>query len=72
MPRFLLCLACLLLPTVVLADDRPRLPGPTDRGFLLPNGWTVTPAGRQVTLTDLPLNLVPLADGKHALAATSG
>jgi YVTN family beta-propeller protein len=72
MPRSLVCLACLLLPTIVLADDRPHLPGPTDHGFLLPNGWTVTPAGRQVLLTDLPLNLVPLADGKHALAATSG
>jgi YVTN family beta-propeller protein len=46
--------------------------GPTSKGFLLPNGWTITPAGAQVELTDLPLNIVPLADGRHALAASSG
>jgi YVTN family beta-propeller protein len=54
------------------ADNKPRFPGPTDKGFLLPNGWTITPAGRQVTLTDLPLNILPLPDGKRALVATSG
>jgi YVTN family beta-propeller protein len=69
------CLAALVLPALVLslsAEDRPRRPGPTGHGFLLPNGWTVTPAGRQVLLTDLPLNIAPLADGRHALVATSG
>jgi YVTN family beta-propeller protein len=59
-------------PLIRCADDTPRYAGPTDNGFLLPNGWTITPAGEQVTLTDLPLNIVPLADGRHALAATSG
>jgi YVTN family beta-propeller protein len=54
------------------AEDRPRFPGPTTKGFLLPNGWTITPAGKQVPLSDLPLNLIPLADNRHALAATSG
>jgi YVTN family beta-propeller protein len=53
-------------------DEPARRPGPTAKGFLLPNGWTISPAGKQVPLTDLPLNIVPLADGKHALAATSG
>ena len=52
--------------------DRPRYAGPTDKGFLLPNGWTISPAGDQLEVTDLPLNIVPLADGKHALVATSG
>jgi len=50
----------------------PRFAGRTDTGFLLPNGWTLTPAGEQVALTDLPLNIIPLADGRRALAATSG
>jgi YVTN family beta-propeller protein len=74
MLRRIACLAGLVLLPVLplLAEDRPRLPGPTEHGFLLPNGWTITPAGRQVPLTDLPLNIVPLADGKHALVATSG
>ena len=40
-------------------------------GFRLPNGWTITPAGG-VVLPDLPLNIIPLADNRHALAATSG
>jgi YVTN family beta-propeller protein len=64
----LLLLSALALP----AEDRPARPGPTDQGFLLPNGWTVSPAGTQVALNDLPLNIVPLADGRHALVATSG
>jgi YVTN family beta-propeller protein len=46
--------------------------GPTERGFLLPNGWTLTPAGHQVPLADLPLNIIPMLDNRHVLAATSG
>jgi YVTN family beta-propeller protein len=57
---------------IFAADDKPRTAGPTETGFLLPNGWHLTPAGRQVTLTDLPLNILPLKDGKYALAASSG
>src|SRR5262245_29374153 len=67
--------AVLLLATLTLplaSQDKPRFPGPTDKGFLLPNGWTITPAGRHVTLTDLPLNIVPLAGGQHALVGTAG
>jgi YVTN family beta-propeller protein len=66
--------AALALPLLGQQSDgeKPRYAGPTGRGFLLPNGWTLTPAGDQVTLTDLPLNILPLADGKRALVATSG
>jgi YVTN family beta-propeller protein len=62
----------LALPALLHAQDKPQFAGPTERGFLLPNGWTVSPAGTQVELTDLPLNILPLADGRHALVATSG
>jgi YVTN family beta-propeller protein len=62
----------LALPMLLLAQDKPQFAGPTDRGFLLPNGWTISPAGTQIELTDLPLNILPLADGRHALVATSG
>jgi YVTN family beta-propeller protein len=41
-------------------------------GFLLPNGWRLTPAGEQIPLTDLPLNILVSADSKYAVAATSG
>jgi YVTN family beta-propeller protein len=82
-----LVLASVALATValpLLAQDRPRpkpdmpadgekrFAGPIENGFLLPNGWRLTPAGEQVTLSDLPLNILPLPDGKQALVATSG
>ncbi|HEV3120625.1 MAG TPA: alkaline phosphatase family protein [Isosphaeraceae bacterium] len=54
------------------AQDPSRFAGPTAGGFLLPNGWMISPAGAQVTLADMPLNILPLAGGRHALVATSG
>ena len=51
---------------------QPAFPGPIEGGFLLPNGWRVTPVGQQVLTTDLPLNILTTADGKYALVATSG
>jgi YVTN family beta-propeller protein len=71
--RFLLALvlasASALLAT---AQDKPRFAGPTEKGFLLPNGWTITPVGKQIITTDLPLNILPLNDNKQVLIATSG
>src|SRR5438034_3683073 len=68
--------AALLFATLVAcaatADDNPALPGPTGTGFLLPNGWHLTPAGRHVEIADLPLNIHPLKDGRHALVTTNG
>jgi YVTN family beta-propeller protein len=58
--------------TAPLAQESPHYAGPTDKGFLLPNGWTLKPAGEHVPLADLPLNIIPLADNRHVLAATSG
>ena len=55
-----------------LGDQKPQTAGQTENGFLLPNGWLLTPAGRHVVLTDLPLNIMPLSDNRHALVATSG
>src|SRR5213596_3960607 len=34
-----------------------------DGGTLLPSGWRIRPAGRQVTVGTLPLNIVTLSDG---------
>jgi YVTN family beta-propeller protein len=62
----------LSLSVYLPAQEGPRYAGATEKGFLLPNGWTLQPAGQHVTLADLPLNIIPLADSKHALAATSG
>src|SRR5205807_6392216 len=72
MPRFLIpaLLAAIVVPPAH-AENPPR-PGPTADGFLLPNGWRITPAGRQLQTADLPLNILPLSDGQHALMACSG
>ena len=48
-----------------------KLPGgsPT-KGYLLPNGWTVTPAGEQIPVGDLPLALDNLFLENHNYAHT--
>lgn len=69
------------MPIVLKAQERPtdtrsraaaQFAGPTETGFLLPNGWKLSPAGRQVETTDMMLNIYPLADGKRAIATTNG
>jgi YVTN family beta-propeller protein len=75
MPRFGVLFAMVATVLCVLplqSQEKPRYAGPIKDGYLLPNGWTITPAGKQVGLNDLPLNIVPLTDGKHALVATNG
>jgi len=52
--------------------EKPRTAGPVDEGYLLPNGWTITPAGYQVVLPDLLLNILPLPDSKRALVTSNG
>src|SRR5580658_8310339 len=66
-PVLIACLA-----PAIHAQEAPQYAGATDKGFLLPNGWTLSPAGAHVVLADLPLNIITLADNRHALAATSG
>ena len=76
-----LCLALTADPRFVPAQQskkatppRParKLPGPTLKGTLLPNGWTLTPEGAQVPVSDLPLNLALSKDGRYILATTNG
>ena len=67
-----LATAMLVMAASLLAQDAPRLPGKTEQGFLLPNGWTLSPAGEQVITTDMVLDILPLPDGKHAMVASSG
>jgi YVTN family beta-propeller protein len=67
--------AVVLLATTasaLLAQDQPQFAGPTPRGYLLPNGWHLSPVGKHLVTTDLPLNIIPLKDGKRALVATNG
>ena len=59
-------------PIAPFPTDPTARPGPTKDGFLLPNGWHLTPAGKHIVTTDLPLNILPLKDGRHALVGTCG
>ncbi len=81
MPRYfkvlVVGLMTLALAMPIAAQEKPTknppgFPGPTDAGFVLPNGWRLTPAGQQVILTDLPLNIRTSPDGKYAMVATNG
>jgi YVTN family beta-propeller protein len=70
----LLVVVVIFLPALVAPQaERAETPAPLMAApYRLPNGWTVSPAGRQVPLRDLPLNIVPLKDNRHALVATNG
>jgi DNA-binding beta-propeller fold protein YncE len=72
--RFLvLCL--LLSPGVLCAQtgDGARRPGKESRDVtLLPNGWRISPAGRHLTVGDLPLAMVQSADGRHVVVSSNG
>jgi DNA-binding beta-propeller fold protein YncE len=53
--------------------SRERWPGPEGGGVtLLPNGWRIAPAGRHVTVGDLPLAMVESADGRHVVVSSNG
>ena len=43
-----------------------------DRVTLLPNGWRLAPAGRQLQVGDLPLNVVSSPDGKYLIVTNNG
>src|SRR6201991_5215462 len=59
-------------PAAPPTSDPMARPGPTKDGFLLPNGWHLTPVGKHVEITDLPLNIQPLKDNRHAIVTTNG
>ncbi len=48
------------------------LPGKYNGYTLLPNGWKLSPAGDQVGIGELPLNMVITNDGKFAITSNSG
>lgn len=48
------------------------LPGKYNGYTLLPNGWKLSPAGDQVGIGELPLNMVVTNDGRFAITSNSG
>ena len=47
-------------------------PGAAKGQTLLPNGWSIAPAGKHVAVGDLPLAMVESADGRYAIVANNG
>jgi DNA-binding beta-propeller fold protein YncE len=50
----------------------PQRPGATEDQTLLPNGWSIAPAGKHVAVGDLPLAMVESADGRYVIVANNG
>src|SRR5262245_16189076 len=72
--RSLWLVAWLAPQTAALASAKPdELPGPAGSGRVrLPNGWYLSPAGRQVGVGDLPLGLAVSPDERVAAVTHSG
>ena len=69
-------LLLLLLPLTLLAQKKPN-PAQLDaaleaRRVMLPNGWSLTPAGRSLEVGDLPLNIAVSASGKRMAVTNNG
>ena len=72
---------CVTASTIVAAEKvgliasakaRTDTPRATEAGVLLPSGWTLRPAGRQIATGDLPVAMALSPDGDHLLVSTSG
>jgi YVTN family beta-propeller protein len=67
--RLVILLLILLGVSTVFVAQRP---GPSAEGYLLPNGWRITPLGKVVNTEDLVLNIVPTPDRMGMVAIHSG
>ncbi len=72
--RLVLVLALVAASSIAAFAQQQRVvPGPQpDQSILLPNGWTITPAGEQIPLSTLPMSLALSPDGGHLLALNAG
>ena len=63
-------LALLLANTLLCFAQVGKLPGKVSSKVLLPNGWSLSPAGRSIPLGDLPLNIA-VSSSKKWMAVTN-
>jgi len=72
--RIAVCLLLVSTTVVSFADVAPsQRPGALGAGLtLLPNGWTIAPAGRHVPVGSLPLAITQSADGRSLFIASNG
>ena len=68
--RIFILLAVLLLFSS--CGKKAQLPGKYEWGTLLPNRWVLTPAGKQIPVGDLPLNMVLSPDGRFLAVTNNG
>jgi YVTN family beta-propeller protein len=72
-PRTAVLLLALPLLAAGTAVDKPARPGAEGGGVtLLPNGWRIAPAGRHITVGDLPLAMVESPDGRYVIVSNNG
>ncbi|MFM7208176.1 MAG: bifunctional YncE family protein/alkaline phosphatase family protein [Planctomycetaceae bacterium] len=78
MHRPFLTLACIPLVAILTvrgacSEHAPRIPGPqADGSVVLPNQWSLRPAGRQVEVGDFPVAIALHPDGRHAAVLHCG
>jgi hypothetical protein len=49
-----------------------QIPNKNDNYTLLPNGWKLTPAGDNIGVGELPMNIVFTKDERYAMTSNSG
>ena len=74
-----IALACIIFVSAAvgtvarLAPAPPAWPGSLGNGVtLLPNGWKIQPAGRHLSIGDLPLSMVESPDGDYLVVNNNG
>ena len=67
-----LAIGALVTQASRLGAGRRELPGPDGRTTLLPNGWRLQPAGRAVTLGNMPLGMLESPTGRYLVVSMSG
>ncbi|MGH8632456.1 MAG: YncE family protein, partial [Burkholderiales bacterium] len=71
MPRALAALLLAAAAALLISQPAPpvRVGPQPGGGFLLHSGWTLTPAGRQIPLSTLPMSMALSPDGRLLYAA---
>jgi len=73
MNKFFLPLLFVVLAGQAWAQPEGRRPGTDSNSrILLPNGWSLTPAGASLTLGDLPLNIAVSTSGRWLAVTNNG
>lgn len=70
MKKLTLAFALALIAFAVCAQT--TRPGPQNNSMLLPNGWSLSPAGRSLPAGDFPMNIALSRSGKRAAVINSG